>query len=100
MMSPPLLDSSYSPPQRKQKYQREKWLQDRAKQLQIYGIFNLPVPHGDVSAQYKINNKYIGVTYDEMQAAMITEQQYSTCLYANGQFCKIEAPFQALTNQP
>ena len=75
-------------------------IQDRAKELQIYEIFNLPVPHGDVSAQYKINNKYIGVTYDEMQAAMITKQQYSTCLHSNQQFCKIEVPFQALTNQP
>ena len=29
---------------------------------------------------------------------MITEHQYSTCLHANGQFCKIDAPFQAVTN--
>ena len=50
--------------------------------------------------QYKIDSKYIGVTYDETQAVMITEQQYSTCLHANGQFCKIDAPFQALTNPP
>ena len=75
-------------------------MQDRAQKLQIYEIFNLQVPHADVSAQYKIKNKYIGVTYDETQAVMITEQQYSTSLHANGQFCKIEAPFQALTNPP
>ena len=31
---------------------------------------------------------------------MITEQQYTTCLHANGQFCKVDAPFQALTNPP
>ena len=36
---------------------------DRAHQLQIYRIFNLPVPNGTVLAQYKINDKYIGVTW-------------------------------------
>ena len=70
-------------------------LQGRAQQLQIYEIFNLPVSHSDVSAQYKIYNKYIGITYDETQAVMITKQQYSTCLHANGQFCKIGAPYSS-----
>ena len=31
---------------------------------------------------------------------MITEQQYSTCLHENGQFCKVDVPFQALINPP
>ena len=63
-------------------------------------MFNLPVLYGDVSTQYKIDNKYVGVTYNETQPVMITEQQHSTCLHTNGQFCKIHAPFQALTNSP
>ena len=75
-------------------------IQDRAQQLQTYRTLYLPIPHDNVSAQYKINNKHIGVTYDEMQAVMITQQQYSTCLHENGQFCKTDVPFQALTNQP
>ena len=29
---------------------------------------------------------------------MTKEKQYSTCLHANGQFCKPDVPFQALTN--
>ena len=70
----------------------------RAQQLQIYEVFNLPVPHGNVSAQYKINNKHIGVTYYKTQEVLITKQQYLKCLHANGQFCKINAPFQAFTN--
>ena len=73
-------------------------IQNRAQQLKIYEIVYLSVPHSDISAHYKINNKHIGVTYDETQAAVITKQQYSTCLYANGQFYKIDVPFQALTN--
>ena len=73
-------------------------IQDRPQQLQTYDIFNLPVQHGDVSAKYEISNKYIGITYDETQVVMIREQQYSTCRHANGQFGKMDAPFQALTN--
>ena len=46
-------------------------IQGRAQQLQIYGIFNLPVPHGEISAQYKINIKYVVITYDETQEVMI-----------------------------
>ena len=68
-------------------------IQDRAQQLQIYDIFNLPVPHGDVSGQYKFGNKYIGVTNNEIQAVMITEQQYLTCIHVNRQFCKTDASF-------
>ena len=63
-------------------------IQDRAQQLQIYEIFNLPVPHGDVSEKYEISDKYIGITYDVMQAVMITEQQYSTCLHTMGNFVR------------
>ena len=38
--------------------------------------------------------------YIETQVVMITKLQFSTCLYVNGQFCKIDAPFQPLTNPP
>ena len=75
-------------------------IQDRGQQLKIYEIFNLSVLHGDVSAKCEISDKYIGITSDETQVVMITKQQYSTCLHANGKFCKIDAPFQALTNPP
>ena len=52
------------------------------------------------TSSLQMANKYTWVTYDEMQVVMITEQQYSTFLHANGQYCKIDAPFQALTNLP
>ena len=44
--------------------------------------------------------KYIGVTYDETKAVAITNLQYRTCQHANRQFCRINAPFQPLTNPP
>ena len=32
-------------------------IQNRVQQLQIYDVFNLPVPHSNLSAQYKINQR-------------------------------------------
>ena len=75
-------------------------IQNRAQQLQIYDIFNLPVLHSNLSAQYKIIQRYIGVTYNETNAAAITYQQYMGCQHANGQFCRINAPFKPLMNLP
>ena len=59
-------------------------IQNRAQQLQIYEVFNLPVPHSNLSAQYKIIHRYIGVTYDETKAVAIMDQQYIACQHANG----------------
>ena len=38
--------------------------------------------------------------YDETKAVAITDQQYIACQHANRQFCRINAPFQPLTNPP
>ena len=46
-------------------------IQDRAQQLQIYEIFNLSAPHGDIWAKYKISEKYIGTAYEKTQAALL-----------------------------
>ena len=74
-------------------------IQTRAQQLQMYDVFSLPVSHSNLSAQYKINHRYTGVTYDETKVVALTDQQYIACQHANGQFCRINAPFQPLTNQ-
>ena len=58
----------------------------------------LPVPHSNLSAQYKINHRYIGVTYDETKAVAIMDQQYIACQHANRQPCGINAPSQPLMN--
>ena len=34
-------------------------IQNRAQQLQIYEVLNLPVPYSNLSAEYKVNYKYI-----------------------------------------
>ena len=35
-------------------------MQDCAQQLEIYEVFNLFIPHGNLSACYNIDNKYLG----------------------------------------
>ena len=58
-------------------------IQNRAQQLQIYEVFNLPVSHTNLAAEYNVNYKYIGVTYDETKAVVITDLQYRACQHAN-----------------
>ena len=42
----------------------------------------------------------MGISHDETKAIEISEQQFTTCQQANGQFCKMEAPLQPFTNLP
>ena len=48
-------------------------IQNRAQHILIYKIFNLIIPHGNMSERYKISDIYMGITYDETQAVVITE---------------------------
>ena len=75
-------------------------IQNRAQQLQIYEVFILPVPHRNLSVEYEANYKYIGITYDETKEVAITNLQYRACQHASGQFFRINAPLQPLTNPP
>ena len=75
-------------------------IQDQTQQISIYRIFTLDIPHGNFTACYDIDNKYLGITMDETMAVTISDKQYSTCKEANGQFCNIYTPFQPLANQP
>ena len=62
-------------------------IQDRAQQIQIYKIINLPVPVGNYSMRYTMDNKYLGITYDRTKVMDIPEDQFKLCKEANGQFC-------------
>ena len=75
-------------------------IQDRAQQIQIYKIINLPVPVGNYSMRYTMDNKYLGITYDRTKAMDILEDQFKLCKEANGQFCPLTTPLQPLTNPP
>ena len=75
-------------------------IQDRAQQIQIYKIINLPVPVGNYSMRYTMDTKYLGVTYNRTKAMDIPEEQFKLCKEANGQFCPLMTPLQPLTNPP
>ena len=75
-------------------------IQDRAQQIQIYQIINLPVPVGNYLMRYTMDNKYLGVTYDRAKAMDIPEDQFKLCKKANGQFCPLTTPLQPLMNPP
>ena len=75
-------------------------IQDCTQQLKIYQVFNLLIPWGNLSAWYDIDTKYLVILYDETKAIEILEQQFTTYPWANGQFCKIDAPLQPLVNPP
>ena len=75
-------------------------IQDRAQQIQIYKIINLPVPVGNYSMRYTMGNKYLGVTYDRTKVMDIPEDQFKLCKEANRQFCPLTTPLQPLKNPP
>ena len=75
-------------------------IQDHAQQLEIYKVFNLAIPHGNFSAHYNINNRYLGITHDETKAGEISEDQFKTCQKANRQFCSLNTPLLPLANPP
>ena len=75
-------------------------IQDRAQQIQIYQIINLPVPVGNYLMRYTMDTKYLGVTYDRTKAMDIPEEQFKLCKEANGQFCPLTTPLQPLMNPP
>ena len=75
-------------------------IQDRAQQIQIYKIINLPVPVGNYSMRYTMDNKYLGITYDRTKVMDTPEDQFKLFKGANGQFCPLMTPLQPLKNPP
>ena len=73
-------------------------IQDRSQQLSIYKISTLDIPHGNFTAHYDVNIKYLDITQDETMAVEFSQQQFRICQEANSQFCTIPTPFQLLAN--
>ena len=71
-------------------------IQNRAQQLQIYEVFSLPVLHSNLSGEYEVNYKDIRVMYGKTKAVAISDLQYRAFQHANGQVCRINAPFHTL----
>ena len=75
-------------------------IQDRACQITVHQVFTLDIPHGNYSACYDVNTKYLGVTKDATMGVELSTTQFQACQQANGQFCHISTPFQPLANPP
>ena len=52
-------------------------IQDHAHQVEDYEVLNLDIPHGNFSAWYDIQNKYLGITLDETSVIEISENQHT-----------------------
>ena len=75
-------------------------IQDRLWQITIHEVLTLSIPHGNYSAHYDINTKYLGITKDATMAVELSTTQFHICQEANGQFCSITTPFQPSANPP
>ena len=61
-------------------------IQDGMQQISIYRVFTFDIPHGNFTACYEIDTKYLRSTWNETMAVEVLNKQYSTCKEANGQF--------------
>ena len=75
-------------------------IQDRSWQITIYKVFTLNILHGNFSACYYINTKYLSITKVETMAVELSPTQFEVCQAANGKFYSIPTPFQPLANPP
>ena len=75
-------------------------IQDRSQQITIHKVITLSIPHGNFSAHYDINTKYLGITKDANMAVELSTTQFLVCQEANCQFSSITTPFQPLANPP
>ena len=73
-------------------------IQNRAHQITVHQVFTLDIPHGNYSAHYDVNTKYLGVNVT--MGVELSTTQFQACQQAIGQFCCISIPFQPLANPP
>ena len=75
-------------------------IQDRSQRITIHEVLTLSIPHGNYSAHYDINTRYLGITKDATMVVELPTTQFWVCQEAKSQFCSITAPFQPLSNPP
>ena len=60
----------------------------------------MDIPHRNYSACYDIENKYLGITFDETSIIGISGDKFKACQKDNGQFCIFNTPLLPLANPP
>ena len=53
-------------------------IQDRSQQITIYKVFTLNIPHGNFSAHYDIDTKYLGITKNETMAVEVSPPSFKS----------------------
>ena len=51
-------------------------IQDRSRQITSHKVLTLSIPHGNFSAHYDINTKYLGITKDVTMAVELSTTQF------------------------
>ena len=51
-------------------------IQDQTQQISIYRIFTSDIPHGNFTACYEVDTKYLAITWDKTMAVEMLYQQY------------------------
>ena len=54
-------------------------IQDRSQQITIHKILTLSIPHGNYSAHYDIDTKYLGITKNATMAVELSTTQFQVC---------------------
>ena len=75
-------------------------IEEHAKQMEIYGVFNLAILYRNFSAHYRIQNRYLGIMHDATKTVEISEDQFKTCQKANGKYCSLNTSLLPFTNPP
>ena len=75
-------------------------IQDRSWQITIHEVLTLSIPHGNYSAYYDIDTRYLGITKDATMVVELSTTKFWVCQEANSQFFSITTPFQPLSNTP
>ena len=75
-------------------------IQNHTQELEICKMLNLAIHHGNFSAHYSIQNRYLGITHDGTKVVKISEDQFKKCLKTNRQFCSLNTLLLPLANPP
>ena len=54
-------------------------IEDTSRQITIHDILTLSIPHGNYSAHYNVNTKYLGITKDATMAVELSITQFQVC---------------------
>ena len=70
---------------------------DGSRQITIHEILTLDIPHGNYSACYDVDTKYLGITRDATMAVELSTTQFRACQAAKQSILKHHHTFSAIS---